>query len=158
MAGKYDKYIIHPPYMQIMAGDDGRIVFNGKMVHNKELGYPMTLGLQFITAPMVSDNPCHTHNFDEFLCWYGGNPKDPDDFGAEVILYMGEELEKYVFTRPTIVYLPPDLPHCPLEIVNVRSPIIQVEIMLTGPGGTRDVYFDKDKVGHKPVTFKIISE
>ena len=61
------------------------------------------------------------------------------------MFYFGEELEKYVFTRPTIVSLPPGLPHCPLEITRVDRPIIQIEVMLAGEGGTREPYFEKDK-------------
>ena len=145
MTGKYDKYVINPPHLQIRVKEDNRVVFDGLMIHHQQLGYNMTFGHQFIKKPMKSDNPCHTHNFDEFLAWYGGNPDDPDDFGAEVVLYMGEEQDKYVFTRPTMVYLPPGLPHCPLEITRVDSPIIQIEIMLVGEGGTREPYFEEDK-------------
>ena len=142
---KYDKYVISPPHMQIKAADDGRVVFDGLMVRHSNLGYNMTLGHQFVRKPFLSNNPTHTHNFHEFLAWYGGNPNDPDDFGAEVVLYLGKELEKHVFTKPTIVSLPPGLPHCPLEVTRVDRPIIQIEIMLTGPEGTREPYFAKDK-------------
>jgi hypothetical protein len=155
MAGKYDRYVIHPPHVEITAGDDQRVVFNGNMVDYRNLGYNMTIGLQFVTKPFLSDNPCHTHNFQEFLAWYGGNPKDPEDFGAEVVIYLGKEMEKHVFTRPTIVNLPPGFPHCPLEITRVDRPIIQLEIMLTGEGGTREPLFEKDK-GYKPVSFKVL--
>ncbi len=158
MAGKYDKYVISPPHVQICAGDDGRVVFDGRMVRHTELGYNMTMGLQFITRPYVSDNPCHTHNFHEFLAWYGGNPNDPEDFGAEVVLYLGEEMEKHVFTKPTIVYLPEGFPHCPLEVTRVDRPIIQIEIMLVGEGGTREAFFEEDKKTQVPVTFKVIGE
>ncbi len=142
---KYDKYVISPPHMQIKAADDGRVVFDGLMVRHTNLGYNMTMGHQFVRKPFLSNNPTHTHNFHEFLAWYGGNPNDPDDFGAEVVLYLGKELEKHVFTQPTIVSLPPGLPHCPLEVTRVDRPIIQIEIMLTGPEGTREPYFEKDK-------------
>jgi hypothetical protein len=135
---KYGKYINNPPHIQIHAEDDGRVVFDGLMINHKRLGYNMTLGHQFVTRPFLSNNPTHTHNFDEFLAWYGGNPEDPEDFGGEVVLYMGEELEKHVFTRPTIVYLPRGMAHCPLEITRVDRPIIQIEIMLVGEGGTRN--------------------
>jgi hypothetical protein len=158
MAGKYDKYVINPPHVQICAGDDGRVVFDGLMVRHTELGYNMLMGHQFITKPVVSDNPCHTHNFHEFLAWYGGNPNDPEDFGAEVVLYLGEEMEKHVFTRPTIVSLPEGFPHCPLEITRVDRPIIQIEIMLVGEGGTREALFEKDKKTQKPVTVKVIGK
>lgn len=155
MAGKYDKYVFPLPHVEISAGDDMRVVFNGNMVDYRNLGYPLTVGLQFITRPFLSDNPCHTHNFQEFLAWYGGNPRDPEDFGAEVVFYFGKEMEKHVFTRPTMVNLPPGLPHCPLEITRVDSPILQLEIMLTGEGGTRVPYFEKDR-GYKPVKFKVL--
>ena len=145
MTGKYDKYVINPPHIQIRVKEDKRVVFDGLMIGHQQLGFNMTMGHQFIKQPMISDNPCHTHNFDEILAWYGGNPDDPDDFGAEVVFHLGEEQDKYVFTRPTMVYLPPGLPHCPLEIPRVDSPIIQIEIMLVGEGGTREPYFEEDK-------------
>jgi hypothetical protein len=158
MSGKYDKYVVQPPHVQVCAGDDGRVVFDGLMVHHTQLGYNMTFGLQFVTRPFVSDNPCHTHNFDELLAWYGGNPNDPEDFGAEVVLYLGEELEKHVFTRPTMVYLPVGFPHCPLEITRVDRPIIQVEIMLVGKGGTRDAFFEEDRKAQKPAVVKTVGK
>lgn len=77
--------------------------------------------------------------------WYGGNPAEPEDFGAEVVLYLGAELEKHVFTRPTIVFIPAGFPHCPMEVTRVDRPIIQIEIMLGGEGMTREPYFEKDK-------------
>jgi hypothetical protein len=142
---KYGKYVINPPHIKIVMKEGKMVVFDGLMLNHRQLGYNMTFGHQFVTRPFKSDNPCHTHNFDEFLAWYGGNPADPDDFGAEVVLYLGAEMEKHVFTRPTMVYLPPFFPHCPLEITRVDSPIIQIEIMLVGEGGTRNPYFEEDR-------------
>ena len=152
MAGKYDKYIVNPPHLQMRLKADRSVVFDGLMVGEPLLHYDFTVGHQFVRKPFKGDNPAHTHNFQEFLAWYGGNPDDPDDFGAEVVFYMGEELVKYVFTRPTIVSLPPGLVHCPLEITRVDRPIIQLEMMLPTPDGsprTREPYFAKDK-GFEP--------
>jgi hypothetical protein len=145
MSSKYDQYIHTPPHLRLSMKSDHSVVFDGLMVNSKVLGHGMTIGHQFVRKPFKGDNPTHTHNFWEFLAWYGGNPEDPNDFGAEVVFYFGAELEKFVFTKPTIITLPPDLPHCPLEITRVDSPIIQIEIMLTGEGGTREPYFEKDK-------------
>lgn len=144
MAGKYDKFISNPPHRQIKADEDGRVVFDGLFVRHPQLGYNMSMGHQFVKKPFVSNNPCHTHNFQEFLAWYSGNPNDPEEFNAEVVLYLGEEQEKHVFTKPTIVSLPPGMPHCPLIITRVDSPIIQIEIMLVGEGGTRDPFWSED--------------
>jgi len=142
---KYDQYIHTPPHLKLSLKADNSVVFDGLMCRHDQLGYPMTIGLQFVRKPFKGDNPCHTHNFQEFIAWYSGNPEDPDDFGGEVVFYFGAEMEKHVFTRPTIVSLPPGLPHCPLEVTRVDSPIIQLEIMLAGSEGTREPYFEKDK-------------
>jgi hypothetical protein len=137
-SGKYDKYITQPEPRQIVAEDDGRVVFNGMMAGKPQLGINMRIGLQTVSKPFLNNNPVHTHNFHEFLAWYGTNPDDPTDFQAEVVLHMGEEMEKYVFTRPTIVSIPEGLPHAPLEITRVDKPIVQLEIMLLDEGGTRE--------------------
>ncbi len=148
MALKYDKYIFTPPHIQLRMKADQSVIFDGLMVGKQVLNYDFTIGHQFVRKPFKGDNPAHTHNFQEFLAWYGGNPDDPDDFGGEVVFYFGEELEKHVFTKPTIVSLPPGLVHCPLEITRVDRPIIQIEIMLPpadGSAPTREPYFAKDK-------------
>ena len=145
MSGKYDQYVHRPPHLRLSMKSDGSVFFDGLMVGHDLLGHDLKIGHQFVRKPFKGDNPCHTHNFWEFIAWYGGNPDDPDDFGGEVVFFFGEELEKHVFTRPTIVSLPPGLPHCPLEITRVDRPIIQIEIMLTGAWGTREPYFEKDK-------------
>jgi hypothetical protein len=152
MEGKYDKYISNPPHVRMVMKEDKSVIFDGFFVGKQLLNYDFNFGHQFVRKPFKGDNPPHTHNFQEFLAWYGGNPDDPDDFGAEVVFYFGEELEKHVFTRPTVVSLPPGLVHCPLEITRVDRPIIQIEMMLAPPDGsepTREPYFEKDK-GFKP--------
>ena len=148
MAGKYDEYISHPPHRRMRMKADKSVIFDGLWVDRQLVNYDFNFGHQFVRKPFKGDNPPHTHNFQEFLAWYGGNPDDPDDFGAEVVFYFGEELEKHVFTRPTVVSLPPGLVHCPLEITRVDRPIIQIEMMLAPPDGsspTREPYFEKDK-------------
>ena len=148
MAKKYDKYVFNPPHIQMRMKADQSVIFDGLMVGKQILNYDFTIGHQFVRKPFKGDNPAHTHNFQEFLAWYGGNPDDPDDVGGEVVFYFGEELEKHVFTRPTIVSLPPGLVHCPLEITRVDRPIIQIEVMLPpaeGSAPTREPFFAKDK-------------
>ena len=148
MVSKYDEYIFHPPHLQMRMKSDKSVIFDGLWVNKQLLNYDFTIGHQFVRKPFKGDNPAHTHNFQEFLAWYGSNPDDPDDFGGEVVFYIGEDLVKHVFTRPTVVSLPPGLVHCPLEITRVDRPIIQIEIMLATPDGsppTREPFFEKDK-------------
>jgi hypothetical protein len=158
VSGKYDQYIHHPPHMRLTMKADGSTVFDGLMIGHQQIGFPFMMGHQFVRKPFKGDNPCHIHNFHEILAWYGSNPDNPDELGGEVILYMGPEMEKHVFTRPTLVYLPPGIPHCPLEITRVDRPIIQIEIMLAGAEGTREPYFeaDQDFDSHKVMNFETI--
>ena len=75
--GKYDQYVVQPPRRQIKAADDGRTVFDGLWVSNVMIGQDFNMGHQFVKKPFKSNNPCHTHNFAEYLAWYGGIPRIP---------------------------------------------------------------------------------
>jgi hypothetical protein len=156
VSSKYDQYIHNPPHLRLTLKSDKSVFFDGLMVKEEQLGYDFTFGHQFVRKPFKGDNPCHTHNFWEFMAWYGSNPDDPDDFGAEVVFYFGKELEKHIFTRPTIVSLPPGLPHHPFEITRLTRPIIQIEIMIGNKGITPEPCFEKDK-DWNPAT-KVIRE
>jgi hypothetical protein len=145
VSNKYDQYIHHPPHLRLSMKSNNSIFFDGLMVKEEQLGHDFTFGHQFVRKPFKGDNPCHTHNFWEFMAWYGSNPDDPSDFQAEVIFYFGKELEKHIFTRPTIISLPPGLPHHPFEITRVDSPIIQIEIMIGNKGIPVIPCFEKDK-------------
>lgn len=66
----------------------------------------------------------HTHDHPEILGYFGIDPDNPFDLGAEIELCMGEELEKHVFTQSTLVYIPPGLVHCPIRYRRVERPFI----------------------------------
>jgi hypothetical protein len=145
MSSKYGQYVVHPPHLKLSLKSNGSVFFDGLMVKQEQLGCDFTFGHQFVRKPFKGDNPTHSHNFWEFMAWYGSNPDDPNDFQAEVVFYFGKELEKHIFTRPTIISLPPGLVHHPFEITRVDSPIIQIEIMIGNKGMPVDPVFEKDK-------------
>jgi hypothetical protein len=66
----------------------------------------------------------HTHSHPEILGYFGINPDDPFELGAEIELSMGEELEKHTFTQSTLVYIPPGLVHCPIKYKRVERPFL----------------------------------
>ena len=143
--GKYDQYVHRPPRRRLSMKSDGSVFFDGLMVNPEVLGHDFMFGHQFVRKAFKGDNPCHKHDFWEFMAWYGSNPDDPDDFQAEIVFYFGEELEKHVFTTPTIISLPPNLAHHPFEITRLDSPIIQIEIMIGNKGVPVYPIFEKDK-------------
>ena len=138
MAGKYRKYITNPQNLQIKLSDVYPVDFKKVIINNTRFGYNVAIALRLITEPSTWIHPVHSHDFQEFLAWYGAHPNNPDNFEAEVVFYMGEEEEKYVFVKPTIVSIPPGLVHCPLAYTEIRKPIIQLAIQVTGKNNSNE--------------------
>jgi hypothetical protein len=74
----------------------------------------------------------HTHPHTEILGFFSADPNSPDDLGAEVEMTMGEELERVVMTKSTLLFLPPGTIHCPMVFRNVVKPFI---FLATAPVG-----------------------
>jgi hypothetical protein len=70
----------------------------------------------------------HKHDFDQFLCFLGGNPLDVGDFGAEAELWLGEEKGKHIINTTSIVHVPKGLIHGPLIFTRVDKPIVFLDI------------------------------
>jgi len=78
-----------------------------------------------ISEPFEMISEPHAHDFDQFLIFVGGDLKNMTDLGGEVELTLGEnekELEKFVFTTATAVYIPAGLLHNPLNFKRVNDP------------------------------------
>lgn len=73
-------------------------------------------------------HPPHVHNEDELLFHIGTNPDDPTDLGAEVEIYMGEEMERHVITRSTCIYFPAGMVHSPWTILKTERPWIVMQV------------------------------
>jgi hypothetical protein len=84
-------------------------------------------------------HPPHTHKDAELLFHIGTNPDDPMDLGAEVEIYMGPELERHVFNKSTVIYIPPNFIHCPWRPLKTVRPWIFVEVN-QGPMHTEKLY------------------
>jgi hypothetical protein len=126
---KYGKYIVSEPLgtiaTQPLLKDIERFEVNGPI-----WGKDLVVSHSAVHQPLRMLNEPHTHPYDEFVCFIGGNPLDPRDFGAEVEMCLGEEQEKHLITRSTVIYLPANFPHCPLDFVVVRKPVILMTITL----------------------------
>lgn len=88
-----------------------------------------------ITKPISFDKP-HSHDFEETLCFIGGDPRDITDFSAVVEYTINGE--KHVLTKPGCVSMPKGLVHCPISIKNVspEKPIVFLEVSLSSSYGT----------------------
>jgi hypothetical protein len=78
-----------------------------------------------IDKPFVMESKTHSHDFDQYLIFAGGNLNDLPDLGGVVELTLGFEgrpLRKFVFTEAAMVFIPKGMLHCPLEFKEVRDP------------------------------------
>ena len=66
----------------------------------------------------------HTHPVPEVLLAIGSDPENPEDLGAEFELFMGEEMEKHIVNKSTLIYIPENTVHCPFTIKKVTRPFL----------------------------------
>ena len=124
--GIYDKYFITEP---VEPGKFApRLFFNSRKYFGEK---NFSLRWNYITQPYLMEEKPHSHDFDQFLHFYGADPSNVREFGAEVELYLGEEGEKHVITATTIVHIPKGMIHCPLNFKKVDKPIIFMNVPLT---------------------------
>jgi hypothetical protein len=90
-----------------------------------------SMAWRYIKEPILFDRIPHSHDFDEFLCFLGGNLENIFDFDATIELSMGEEEELYLIEQPTIVYIPAGLVHTPLTFKTINKPVLFHPIALT---------------------------
>ena len=128
---KYEKYVHTTDLYREIAHYTGTslVARDGKLEGNVSMCY------HCLAKPISFDKP-HSHDFEETLCFIGGNPLDITDFDAVVEYTINGE--KHVLTEPGCVSMPRGLPHCPISIKNVSAekPIIFLEVSLASSYGT----------------------
>lgn len=125
-ATKYGKFFIEKPMLEGMFAPRIRFA-SGQYFTDTGL----TLQINCITAPWLVEEEPHTHEFDQFLFFFGSNPMDMADFQAEVELSLGEEGEKHIITSMTTVHIPKGMIHCPLYFKKIDKPIMFMTVALT---------------------------
>jgi len=93
-------------------------------------GANLNMGWQLFTQPIYLEKEPHTHDVDEYLCFLGGKLPDVFDFKAEIDFLIGEEGEKHIIDKATIIFIPKGLVHCPLNFRRIDEPILFHAILL----------------------------
>jgi hypothetical protein len=122
---KYGKYLKVATYTDERIGRTVHL-YGGKDLYGTDFS-PAWVGL---TAPLFMMKESHSHPYDEYLFFWGGNAANIEEFDAEVDLSLGDEQELHTITKPTVVYVPKDLKHCPLNFRVVNKPIIFMDISI----------------------------
>lgn len=102
-----------------------------------------------ITEPYFMEQEPVWHDFDQLCYFAGGDALHMDELGGVVEFYLGDEngnLEKFIITKPTVVYIKAGMLHCPLNFVEVfdsKKPILFQDFTFAGvyrrfrPGSTQ---------------------
>jgi mannose-6-phosphate isomerase-like protein (cupin superfamily) len=126
---KYGKYIFtdfkEPANLTAVA--DPQAYFRGA---RQIPGANMNMGWQLFVKPIYLEKEPHTHNVDEYLVFLGGKLLDLFDFKAEIDFWIGKEQEKHVINKPTIIFIPKGMVHCPLNFRKIDEPILFHAILL----------------------------
>jgi len=91
-------------------------------------------------AESVRSNPnsqvgkAHSHPYPEILGFVGTDPENPLELGGEVEFWVDGECHR--LTKSTMVFLPPNLPHCPLMTVSQGDkPILHFSVVMNDTYG-----------------------
>lgn len=80
----------------------------------------------------------HVHDYDELIGFYGSNPDDPYDLGAEMVVTI--DGEEHTLTKTTLLFLPAGVPHMPLSIKRVDRPVFHFSIVISPEYGAGGAY------------------
>jgi hypothetical protein len=101
----------------------------GKSVHG--LNVHIRYGSYSKTGPMAAESGgLHKHDFDQLCLWMGADMNNLLDLGAEIEVYLGEEMERYMVTTPTAIVVPNGMPHFPAIIKSLDRKFQYMEISL----------------------------
>lgn len=81
-----------------------------------------------LASPNSQVSRAHKHSYPEILGFYGSDPYNPYDLGGEIELFINGEA--HIITKSSMVFLPPDLPHCPLFVNRVDRPIFHFSVVM----------------------------
>ena len=99
-------------------------------------------------ADMIRNNPNghvgrpHSHPYPEIIGFVGTDAENPLELGGTVEFWVGGECHHC--TKSTMVFIPPNTPHCPLMILDIGDkPILHFSVVMN------DVYtYDRDGETH----------
>jgi hypothetical protein len=130
---QYSKYIIREPSMRTPHVDITHpiVAFNRGRSDFPDVNF--SINWEVIAKPFVMEKAGHTHDWDQLLCFIGGNSQDFFDFGAEIEFYLGDE--RFFINTTTLVWIPKGLVHGPLEFKKIHKPIMFNNIVLAAKYG-----------------------
>ncbi len=72
----------------------------------------------------------HKHKEGEIIGFFSSDYKKPYDLGAEIEFWL--EDEKFMITKSALIFVPPEMKHCPLIIHRADRPIFHFSVVTGG--------------------------
>ena len=72
----------------------------------------------------------HQHDDDEIIGFFGSNPDDPYDLGAEILVTL--DGEEHLLTRSSLIFCPAGMKHMRLSIKKVDRPVFHFSVVTGG--------------------------
>jgi hypothetical protein len=130
---QYSKYVIREPHMKAPHPDIVHPIVSFNRGRNDFPEANFSINWEVISKPFVMEKAGHTHDWDQLLCFIGGNSNDFFDFGAEIEFYLGDE--RFFINTTTLVWIPKGLVHGPLEFKKINKPIMFNNIVMAAKYG-----------------------
>jgi hypothetical protein len=119
-------YSRHPEILSPMIA-----VASGKEIAGSNLG----IGWAYCDKPLIMIEKAHTHEFDQYLIFIGGDSSNFLDFDAEIEVGLDGKT-KHV-TTASYIFVPKGMSHCPLIVKKVNKPFVFVDARLTKEASVR---------------------
>lgn len=84
-------------------------------------GAPYMEAVWFITSNDTGPEE-HSHDFDEFIGFIGTDIEHPEELGAEIHFFIGDE--EITVTKSCLIYIPRGIKHSPILVPKLECPII----------------------------------
>ncbi len=126
-------------------------------------GSQFNVGFQIFTKAFFHDRYPHRHPQDEYLIFLGGTFPNVFDFDADIELTIGKvgvDAEIFHIDKPTIVRIPANVYHCPLNFKRIDKPVFfQAACMMPMFGGIYDMPDGvRERIYNGPVACKYTNE
>ncbi len=127
----YEQYVIRSPLRESPGALSGKGRQSPTMTYMSGIQIPgVNVYIEFGWINAVTDTirEMKHDRFDEIVMHIGGDPKDPEDLGADMTFGIGGDELK--FNKSYAVFIPKGMSHGPLIWHNFRKPHIEMAIML----------------------------
>ena len=98
-------------------------------------GANFSMGIAYVTKPVVMGGDPHSHDFDQILFFIGADLKDAKNFDAELEMYLEDKFEP--INSACFVHVPAGTMHGTVNVKKVNKPFIFMDITLAPLGSSR---------------------